>query len=210
MKRFVSVLLLSSGLVVAGGTNAAVTVSIQQSGSNVVVTTSGSLNTAALGPPMLVPGFTVGGTWPDIGYVLTGDNVAGDFFVSLPNSAVSPSYGSNYWGSGGNTAPSLSAGSLFSIEFDTPAVQLPVGYTTGTSLAGTATFSGQTLAGLGITNLGTYTLTFGVTPNTDSVTVVISIAPAAVPSLSELAQLMLGLMVIGIAWHFHNNRQNSY
>ena len=34
--------------------------------------------------------------------------------------------------------------------------------------------------------------------------------PSAVPSLSEWAQLMLALMVIGIAWHFHNNRQNSY
>jgi len=33
---------------------------------------------------------------------------------------------------------------------------------------------------------------------------------AAVPTLSEWAQLMLALMVIGIAWHFHNNRQNSY
>jgi hypothetical protein len=36
------------------------------------------------------------------------------------------------------------------------------------------------------------------------------VAVAAVPSLSEWAQLMLALMVIGIAWHFHNNRQNSY
>ena len=34
--------------------------------------------------------------------------------------------------------------------------------------------------------------------------------PAAVPTLSEWGQLMLALMVIGIAWHFHNNRQNSY
>jgi len=35
-------------------------------------------------------------------------------------------------------------------------------------------------------------------------------APSAVPSLSEWSRLMLGLMVIGVAWHFHNNRQNSY
>jgi hypothetical protein len=34
--------------------------------------------------------------------------------------------------------------------------------------------------------------------------------PSAVPTLSEWAQLMLALMVIGIAWHFHNHRQNSY
>lgn len=35
-------------------------------------------------------------------------------------------------------------------------------------------------------------------------------APAAVPTFSEWTQLLLALMVIGIAWHFHNNRQNSY
>jgi hypothetical protein len=35
-------------------------------------------------------------------------------------------------------------------------------------------------------------------------------APSAVPTLSEWAQLMLALMVIGVAWHFHNNRQDSY
>jgi hypothetical protein len=36
------------------------------------------------------------------------------------------------------------------------------------------------------------------------------IGVAAVPTLSEWGQLMLALMVIGIAWHFHNNRQNSF
>jgi hypothetical protein len=36
------------------------------------------------------------------------------------------------------------------------------------------------------------------------------IGVAAVPSLSEWAQLMLALMVIGVAWHFHNKGQNSY
>ena len=34
--------------------------------------------------------------------------------------------------------------------------------------------------------------------------------PSAVPTLSEWAQLMLALMVIGLAWHFHNKDQNSY
>lgn len=31
-----------------------------------------------------------------------------------------------------------------------------------------------------------------------------------VPSLSGWLKILLALMVIGIAWHFHNNRQNSY
>ena len=41
-------------------------------------------------------------------------------------------------------------------------------------------------------------------------TVSIAPAPAAVPTLREWAQLMLALMVIGVAWHFHNKEQNSY
>jgi hypothetical protein len=36
-----------------------------------------------------------------------------------------------------------------------------------------------------------------------------SIAAASIPSLSEWTQFLLALIVIGIAWHFHNNRQNS-
>ncbi|MEY4683900.1 MAG: hypothetical protein RLZ25_359 [Pseudomonadota bacterium] len=28
--------------------------------------------------------------------------------------------------------------------------------------------------------------------------------------LLEWAQISLAMMVIGVAWHFHNNRQNSY
>ena len=63
----------------------------------------------------------------------------------------------------------------------------------------------------------TYTITDGGVGDSDgivnqSVTDPIgpAIAVASIPSLSEWAQLMLALMVIGIAWHFHNNRQNSY
>lgn len=35
-------------------------------------------------------------------------------------------------------------------------------------------------------------------------------APAAVPTLSEWPQLLLALMVIGVAWHFHQTRESSY
>jgi hypothetical protein len=38
----------------------------------------------------------------------------------------------------------------------------------------------------------------------------LTVPAAAIPSLSEWAQFLLALMVIGIAWHFHNKDQNSY
>jgi hypothetical protein len=50
----------------------------------------------------------------------------------------------------------------------------------------------------------------GTTPNQWNLVFTAISTPSAVPTLSEWAQLMLGLMVIGVAWHFHNNRENSY
>lgn len=38
---------------------------------------------------------------------------------------------------------------------------------------------------------------------------VICTTPASVPTLSEWAQLMLALMTIGVAWHFHNARERG-
>ena len=217
MKRFVAALMLS-GLLVAGGANSAVTVSIQQSGSNiqqsgsnVVVTTSGSLNTAAMGTSGL--GSTVAGIWPYYGFVQTGSTTGttGDHYISLPNAVTSPNYGNNYWGNGSNTAGTSASGALFAFDFGARYILVPTGYTTGASLAGTLTITGTTLAGLGITNTGTYTLSFGSGANTDSVTVYVGVAPpsppAAVPTLSEWAQLMLGLMVITmIGWQWRKQQ----
>ena len=213
MRRFVAVL---SGLLVAGGANSAVTVSIQQSGSNqsanVVVTTSGSLNTAAMGTSR--SGSTIAGIWPRYGFVQTGSTTGttGNQYNSLPNAVTSPNYGDNYWGNGSNTAGTSASGALFAFDFSVPYILVPTGYTTGASLAGTLTITGTTLAGLGITNTGTYTLSFGSGANTDSVTVYVGVAPpsppAAVPTLSEWAQLMLGLMAITlVGWHFHRERR---
>ena len=49
MRRLISALLVLSGQLWAGGENAAVTASIERSGSGVVVTTRGSPNTSTMG-----------------------------------------------------------------------------------------------------------------------------------------------------------------
>jgi hypothetical protein len=215
VKRFVALLMLMSGLLVAGGANAVVIVSIQQSGLDVVVTTSGSLNTAAMGFPTN-PSSSVGGIWPDYGYIQTGavGLTSGVGYNTLPNFTRSPTYALGYWGAGGNTAGTSVMGALFAVDFSAPYVLVPTGYQTGTSLEGTTTFTGVTLAGLGITNLGTFTLSFGSGANTDSVTVYVGVAPpapspSAVPTLSEWSQMLLGLLVMTLlGWHFH--KQRSY
>ena len=69
------------------------------------------------------------------------------------------------------------------------------------SMTFTLAASGTTVATLVSGATGSLALSFSVAG---------APTPSAVPSLSEWTQLMLALMVIGIAWHFHNNRQNSY
>ena len=46
-------------------------------------------------------------------------------------------------------------------------------------------------------------------PTTDQVVVIHANINASVPTLSEWAQLMLALMVIGVAWHFHSIRLSA-
>jgi hypothetical protein len=179
----------------------------------VVVTTSGSLNTAAMGSSN--QGSTIEGLWPSLGFFQTGNTAPlqpGDQYTSLPNASRSPSFSIAYWGAGSRRAGNSATGALFAVDFSASYLLVPSGYTTGTSLAGTLTLTGQTLAGLGITSLGTYTLTFGSGASTDSVTVYLGTtppAPSAVPTLSEWSQMLLGLLVMTLlGWHFQ--RERSY
>lgn len=54
---------------------------------------------------------------------------------------------------------------------------------------------------------GSYSAVTGGSAGNFVISSALSSAPSAVPTLSEWAQLMLALMVIGVAWHFHNARQ---
>ena len=196
MKRLLSVFLLAGGLLVAGGVNAAVTVSIQQSGSDVVVTTIGSLNTAAMGSS--THGNSIGGIWPDYGFIQVGNlnTPIGDQYGTLPNVVATPSV-SPYWGSGGLASASSASGVLFAVNFNGgPDVLVPSGYISGSSLAGTLTFASQTLGGLGL-NQGTYTLTFGSGADTDSVTVYVLPTPT-VTSITPTSGSTAGGTVITI------------
>jgi hypothetical protein len=67
-----------------------------------------------------------------------------------------------------------------------PTVFVPIGYTSGTELSATDTYSGQTFASLGLT-AGTYTWTWGTGADADSLTVNISVASVPEPSSLALA-----------------------
>ena len=66
---------------------------------------------------------------------------------------------------------------------------LPEGYSSGTPLSSSATFSGQTISGLGMTP-GTYVTTWGSGPNMDSYTLNVVPEPTAV-TLVGIGSLLL-------------------
>jgi hypothetical protein len=83
------------------------------------------------------------------------------------------------FGAGAGAVQTSASGDIFGvITFGAPPYLLtvPVGYTTGTAISGSQTFTGQTLSSMGLT-LGTYTYTWGSGANADSINVVIGGTP---------------------------------
>jgi hypothetical protein len=176
---------------------------VRQVGPDVVVQASGSANTNSYAVQP-VPDGVVGGEVEPTGYIYVSHSTSGGFF-QLPAPSFS---GPSSIGAVGTHGASTGSGDWVGIWFGIRSVLVPAGYVSGQSLSGTGTYSSTTIAALGMTP-GTYTWTWGTGGNADSFVLTIE-SPAAVPALSEWAQLMLALMVIGIAWHFHNKGQNSY
>ena len=90
-----------------------------------------------------------------------------------------------------------SSGSVAGIYDDPGLSQIvtPAGYTTGTSLTGTGTWAGATLAGLNL-NPGTYVWNYG--PNNSSITIQV-VAASAVPEPGEWAAIgVLGAGLTGL------------
>jgi len=162
---------------------------IQQVGSNVVITGSGTINTAALTPD-------------------SSANAAGFVFASYPAillNASSATYsiytlastGPSNYGSGGELFASSGSGAAVGFEqggFNE--IALPVGYTSGASLSASETFSSTTIAALGITP-GTYMWTWGSGASADffEITTTTSAAPEPTSGLL-VAGAVLGLLAL--------------
>ena len=195
MKCFLSLFLLLAGLGAAGWASAALTINIREQGGNVVMTVYGTYDFSTLSQTSTNTPFVAGIQANPLSF---GAGAATNNLTEYSGANCSGSLGS------GSTlfVPNTTSGNLFDIEvsdFYIPNSSGPIGTYSNTI----ATYNGATLASLGLTNGATLTCSW---PG-DSLTVNVVVA---VPTLSEWAQLMLALMVIGVAWHFHNNRQNSY
>lgn len=185
-RRFtvISAALFAGAIPSATAADATVTVSITQSGPDVVATASGVLDLTGLSS---AGGFNTGGIIdPHLAFVALGAFGTVDLYLGLS--------GPSQFGSGGSTTTLTSAGSTFGLGGSNSTIFVPAGYVSGSPISSTTTFLAATLASLGLTP-GQYIYS---TPN-DSVIVNVSSATSGVPEPSTWAMMLMGLGALGLA-----------
>jgi len=202
MKRPIKTML--AALLISGTVaQAAVTVTIQQVGSSLVVNSTGTLNTAVctgIGGP----------TVSSANGMDTGVN-AGLAFGAVGSSqqqclgtTITPN---TDFGTGASlTGPTNAGVSYFFQPNLASGFWGPTGWTSATNLVATMTFAGATLASAGLTP-GSYAYTLSNGGSSDTITLnILAASPASIPTLSEWGLIalvsVLGLSgVVGIRRH---------
>ena len=179
----------------ATAANASVTININQVGSDVVATGSGSLDLTGL-TDQGVFGFS-DDIHPSVAYI--GLGAAGEM------EGYSGFTGPDAFGSGGATHYSSASGTTFALRgsgfFAPPGyVFVPLGYTGGSPIGSTATWLGQSIASLGLTS-GTYVYSSAI----DSVTVNVGPGSGAVPEPGTWVMMLLGFGAVG--WTVRRKRR---
>lgn len=164
---------------------------IEQVGSNVTASGSGSLDVAGLTFDGTVVAFPL--ILPDSGILLVGNPE-----TTYAAYAYGPIAGPSNFGSGSLAWANSATGDLIGVSSSISVLGVPLGYLSGSPLSGTATFDNTTLADLGLTD-GTYTWTWGSGDHADSLTLEIgaSAITAGVPEPSTWAMMILGFCGIG-------------
>lgn len=128
--------------------DAALILTVQPSGPDVVVTGSGSLHLGAASPGNAsLP--IEGNLWPVGGFFAVGPHMHGyDFYDLIVG-------GPSSFGTGPGAPASTGAGDTFGLSFTDRRIFVPEGYGSGGPLSGTSTYAGRTLDGLGLAP-GTY------------------------------------------------------
>ena len=166
-----------------GRAEAAFTFAFHEQGADVVATGSGSIDLAGLSR--------------------AGEVVLRDSGVSAQNAIAGVAgtvavyagiMGPGGFGPGGHIVASRGGGDAVAVNGSDGFLGVPPAYVSGSVLANSMEFAGQTFASIGLTP-GTYTWTWGSGINADSLTV--QIGPAAIPEPASV--LAVGLGLLGLA-----------
>jgi hypothetical protein len=197
MKTFSFVTLIVALLAWSSAAQAEVIINVYQSGSDVIASGSGTLDTTNLS----IISFGINTPYvAGIAASIREGQSGSDYEVF---SAVS---GPSSFGSGYPFNPDSFSGDVFGVDGANHTLYTPVAYTSGASLSSIDTFNNTTLADLGLTT-GTYTYTWGADAHADSLVLNIGSSPsAAVPEPSSLA--MCGLAsLIGSAYAWRRRQR---
>lgn len=196
------------GLCLVGSASAGVIVNVSQSGSDVVLSMSGSLSN-------LGTGYQATGSFPSEAMMIVYRDPI-DSFMNRDQFNISKSGSINYssyskisgpgpsWGNNFMlTTASSFASSIDMFIFGSEGLAINSSYVFGTAITGSATFNNKTLANLGLTNQGSYVYTVGSGSNTDTVTFNIGGSGGgggggAVPEPTSMA--IFGLGALGLAY----------
>jgi len=177
-------------LATASHAQAGFIMSIQQVGSDVVETGSGTINLSGLSDQAGAndPG-TLWLSFPAGSFFVAGPAVPGntEFYKGIS--------GLSSFGSGGLFTANSGTGDLVGVIAN-DGIYVPSGYVSGAALSDTSTFTSETLAGLGLTT-GVYTWTWGTGATADSFQLDIGQSSTPEPSTFGLLALAAGGLMVG-------------
>jgi hypothetical protein len=183
--KIAAVAVLAFGVGVAPRAEAAFIATIEQSGSDVVVSGGGSFDLSGLA--FADTGGTTAGIYPAVSVISIGP--AGSVPTDIYRGSIS---GPSNFGSGGIVVPgSGGSGDRAGLQLNF-GLSVPQGYVSGGPLLDTSTYDNATFASLGLTP-GTYAWTWGSGANADSFTLEIE-----APEPASLGLLATGLA--GLGW----------
>jgi hypothetical protein len=169
-------------VIISTAANAALTIDVNQQGSDVVVSVGGTLSLDGL--TFAGPTVSDNQISPAIGFLATGTPDGSAL------SAYSGFSGPGQFGSGGFTDASSGTGDVFALNAGPGFVLVPSGFITGSAIDSGATFSNATFASLGLT-AGQYVYT------SRGNTITLNIGPASVPEPASWAMMLIGFGGMG-------------